>query len=157
MPLSMLLIPLTWCILSASYQPADWLTGLGLGVLAAVGGRLLLPAPKPAIPLHILPLLRFSLVAFYEMFPSAIRLIPPVLSGKAHPSESLHPIALRHPLTRLMLCGAITMSPGTISVRLEDNILHILTLQPDGKPASPMGSAGTERLHALLRRAEKGV
>ena len=157
MPFSMILTPLAWCILSASFQPVDWLAGLGLGVLAAMGSRLLLPAPKTSVHLRLLPLLRFSLVAFFEMFPSAVRLIPPVLSGKVHASESLHPIALRHPLTRLMLCGAITMSPGTIAVRLEEDILHILTLLPDCKPVARTVSTGTERLHTMLLHAEKGV
>lgn len=157
MQLSIIVLPVLWCVVSASFQPVDLLTGLGLGVLAAIGSRMLLPAPKPTVPIRILPLLVFSLVAFLEMFPSAVRLIPPVLSGKAHPSESLLPIRLRHPLTRLMLCGAITMSPGTISVRLEDDILHILTLLPDGKPMAHTFPTGTDRLHTLIRRAEKGV
>lgn len=155
MPLFMIVLPLMWCILSASFQPVDLLMGLGLGVLAAIGSRLLLPAAKPTVRLRIIPLLFFSLVAFFEMYLSAIRLMPPVLSGKAHASESLLPIRLRHPLTRLMLCGAITMSPGTISVRLEDNILHILTLLPDGKSVALTAQTGTERLYTLLRRAEK--
>lgn len=152
---SIILIATVWCVLSESFLLLDWLTGLTLGAAAWFASHKLLPAPHSQARLRPLPISRFLLVAFFGMFPAAARLAPLVLQGKAHASESVIHLKLRHPLTRLLLCGAITMSPGTISARIQHDTLHILTLLPVGKPVVISGSQSAEHLQSLLLPAER--
>ncbi len=154
MLLAIILLATVWCVLSESFLLLDWAMGLVLGALAWVASRKLLPAPHSPMRLHPLPLIRFLFVAFFGMFPAAVRLAPLVIQGQAHASESVIHLKLRHPLTRLLLCGAITMSPGTISARIRHDALHILTLLPGGKPVVISGSQSAEQLQSLLLPAE---
>lgn len=151
-----LFLPLLWCVLSESFRPADWVTGIVLGAVAWLLGGVLLPArsaPDRLRPLRLFPVFLRALVGMWAAMPG---LLPLVISGQAHATETVVPIRLRHPLTRLVLCGAITMSPGTISVRFSGGMLHILTLVPARKPMRTPASIEALRLQDLLLRVEGG-
>ena len=154
MLLPIILTAAAWCILSESFLLPDWLTGLVLGAITWILSRMLLPTSHSRTRLHPLPVSRFLLVAFLSMFPAAVRLAPLVIRGKAHASESVIHLKLRHPLTRLLLCGAITMSPGTICARIQQDTLHVLSLLPAEKPVAVSGSQSAEYLQSLLIPAE---
>lgn len=96
MLLPIILIATVWCVLSESVLLLDWAMGLVLGAITWVASRKLLSAPHSNMRLRPLPLIRFLFVAFFGMFPAAVRLAPLVIQGQAHASESVIAGRRRH-------------------------------------------------------------
>jgi len=71
-----------------------------------------------------------------------------ILRGQARPGVVAFPLRLRSDMGRLLLLWAITVTPGTIALLLEGDLLYVHCLRRPAGPAVP----GLERLESLLKK-----
>lgn len=162
-PLSLLLFAL-WVVLSEKFD----LFHLGIGAISslcvALGTyRLLLlpPAivPHGAHPMTTIPWLRllvYTLWLFWQIVLSSIQVAIVVV----HPKLPISPCLIRfrttlpHALARLTLATSITLTPGTVTVDVQDEefLVHALTRQSANELAPPEGNGAMQQRVAALYR-----
>jgi multicomponent Na+:H+ antiporter subunit E len=168
-PLSLLLFAL-WVVLSEKFD----LFHLGIGALSALcialgTYRLLLLPPsigaRNMYPLAGFPWLRlpaYVLWLFWQIILSSIQVAVVVV----HPKMPISPCLIRfrttlpHTLARLTLATSITLTPGTITVDVEDDefLVHALTQQGADALEPPEGEgAMQQRVDALYRQSGMGT
>ena len=160
-PLTIVLFTL-WVILSEKFDPFH----LGIGVMSAVciatgTQRLLLLAPEigpqSVYPFQAIPWLRLVLYIpwlCWQIVLSSIAVAAVVL----HPKMPIDPTLVRfqmslpHPLAQLTLATSITLTPGTVTLDVENDmfLVHALTTASarDLVPESGLG-AMPQRVAAL--------
>jgi multicomponent Na+:H+ antiporter subunit E len=163
--LSLLLFAL-WVVLSEKFD----LFHLGIGAMSSLcvtlgTYRLLLlpPAigPHGTYPMTTIPWLRllvYVLWLFWQIVLSGIQVAIVVL----HPKLPISPCLIRfrtalpHTLARLTLATSITLTPGTVTLDVQDEefLVHALTAQGASELAPPEGNgAMPRRVAALYRRS----
>lgn len=118
-----------WMLLAGSIQPPELAAGALVSLAAVVVFRrnlVLLDGIRlvPAAPLSLLRYLAAFLVALLRAnLDMARRVLSPSLP--LNPAIVQVRTSLRSPLGRLMLANSITLTPGTLTVDVEDDVLHI--------------------------------
>ncbi len=127
-----------WLVLTDQYQPLY----LSLGVLSAAGVAWLLgdffgqalgaPQPLARLPLRLWRLLVFAVWLLGRMLKSSIEVAVVVLDPRlpTEPGFVRFRTGLRSPLARSTLANAITLVPGTLTVRVRGDELLIHALWP---------------------------
>lgn len=142
-----------WCSWVVLWREASWevmVGGLWLPLVilgATAAGRLRIPFP-------IRTWLRWDLwVAF--LFLVGERIIRAVVStglstitGRSRPGVVAVHLGIKSDMGRLLLLWAITVTPGTIALLLEGDLLYVHCLQRPAGPQVP----GVEKLESLLKR-----
>lgn len=124
-----LLFALLWWLLSEG-DASSWSIGLPLVILAT----LLSAQLAPPIPHSLVGLLRF--IPFF--ITHSLRGGVDVAWRAIHPSLPIAPILVDYPLrlsdeqARVFLANTASLLPGTLSVRLESNNLHLHVLDGSG-------------------------
>lgn len=120
---------LIWLLLVGTLAPAELLVGLLVALLIASlslrhlalldGVRL-----RPALPLHLLRFAGTFLVALLQAnVDMARRVLAPRLPIRPGMVE-VH-TSLRSPLGKLLLANSITLTPGTLTVEVVDDRIHV--------------------------------
>jgi multicomponent Na+:H+ antiporter subunit E len=125
-----------YLLLAASVAPAELALAAAVGVLAA-----LLSAPSFSIgprALHPVRLLRALWYVPYflaQMIWANLKIAAVVLSPRlpVRPSIVRAPNALRSPAGTLLLTSSITLTPGTLTVEVEDDRIYIHCVQATQK------------------------
>ena len=118
-----------WLLLVASFDPAEWVAGLLVaGLTALVSGPHLQILDgiklRPALPWHILRYLAVFLGALVTAnLDMARRVLAPALPIRPGMVEVR--TRLRSPLGKLLLANSITLTPGTLSVDVLDDRIHV--------------------------------
>jgi multicomponent Na+:H+ antiporter subunit E len=120
---------LVWLLLVGSLAPAELLTGVLVALLVAslsVRHLALLDGVhlRPALPLHLLRFAGTFLVALLEAnVDMARRVLAPRLP--IQPGMVEVRTGLRSPLGKLLLANSITLTPGTLTVDLVEDRIHV--------------------------------
>jgi multicomponent Na+:H+ antiporter subunit E len=161
LPLTIMLFGL-WVVLSGKFDALHLVLGAGSAVGISLGTRrlLLLPpaiGPEAVHPFAALPWLR--LLAYipwllWQIVLSSLQVAYVVL----HPSMPIQPGFIRfrttlpHPLARLTLATSITLTPGTITIDVQDEefIVHALTKTGAQSLDPPAGNGDMQRRVAAI-------
>ena len=126
-----------WLLLAGSLDPAELIAGLLVALvvslisrphLAIFGGLRLTPGAIPAffayLGIFLLALLRANLDMARRILSPSLPLRPELVEVKTE---------LQSPLGRLILANSITLTPGTLTVDVNDDILliHWIDAPPD--------------------------
>lgn len=156
LPASLLLL-FAWVLMTGSLQPQELATG---ALVAVVVAYISLPTLhlfddvlwSPLLPWH---LLHYLLVFFRALIESNIDMARRVIS----PSLPIYPAMvevhteLHSPLGRLLLANSITLTPGTLSVDVNEDRLRVHWI--DARGAEELGEATraiAERFERPLKR-----
>lgn len=161
LPLAIVLFGL-WVVLSGKFDALHLLLGAGSAVGVSLGTRrlLLLPpaiGPEAVYPFAAIPWLR--LLAYlpwllWQIVLSSLQVAYAVL----HPRMPIQPgfirfrTALPHPLAQLTLATSITLTPGTITIDVQDDefVVHALTAAAAQSLDPPAGNGAMQRRVAAI-------
>lgn len=161
LPLAIVLFGL-WVVLSGKFDAFHLLLGVGSAVGVSLGTRRLLLLP-PAIgsesvhPFAAVPWLRLAAYLpwlLWQIVLSSLHVAYVVL----HPRMPIQPgfirfrTALPHPLARLTLATSITLTPGTVTIDVQDEefVVHALTAAGAQSLDPPAGNGAMQRRVAAI-------
>ena len=151
-----LLLTLTWIVLSESISLQTAASGIAISILSMLIFRRFLPLPST---LKLNPI-RFIVYLFYlfgHMYISAIKAIMLIFKKSEYGIIKLKTQISNHFL-QTMLANSITFTPGTISLDLEDNVITVLLLRDSSQSREESlksAEAAKCSLEKLLLKAEK--
>jgi multicomponent Na+:H+ antiporter subunit E len=145
-----------WLLFTGSIDPVSLMLGFGFSTLISVWTYGLFFEEQEAERRSVLPrihlLIFFVLVLLFRMYVASFQVLWYIIRGRIHPNIVHFRTRLKSDTARVMLANAITMTPGTITVDLDQD--HLIVHWLDAK-TTHSGYAGklikgfTEK---LLRR-----
>ena len=164
-PLSILLFAL-WVVLSGKFDAFHLGIGAASALGIALGTQRLLLAPPAIGPIGLHPL---AIVPWFRMlgylpwlFGQVVLASVEVAVIVVRPKMPIHPHIVRvrtqlpHTLARLTLAHSITLTPGTVTLDAQDDVLlvHALTERSASGLVPPQGVGGMQqRVAALFNRS----
>lgn len=122
-----------WCILNESFRFTTILIGLPISVFTNVVIYLLFTDTDNAgknDSLNFLQLLKYVIVLFFNIFKSAKTVLGIILYSDDTPMiVTIKTKALKE-WPRCLIANAITLTPGTVTIDLTDDLLTVLWLNP---------------------------
>jgi len=144
---------LIWLVFTASLEPFSLITGFfGSVVIAALSYDVFIARHQANLrfflprPFFLLLYLGFVIISLYI---SSIRVLFAVITGKISPSIVHFKTRLRSDLARMVLANSITLTPGTITLDVNDDhlIVHwLLCTTKHGKAAGETIKGTFERM-----------
>lgn len=143
-----------WVILVGQLDGPTLLLGLVVGAVSLiVTERYLLEASYyDHYPLDLLHLAYYGLGLILEIYKAGLSTIPIILTGKINVRVVEIETSLEDDYHRSILANSITLTPGTITLDLQDNRLTVLWLKAD---TPDMALAGERIKGKLERRLQK--
>jgi multisubunit Na+/H+ antiporter MnhE subunit len=126
--LSAILLLLVWLALARRLDPATIGFGVGAVLIVMAVRRLLFPTPDLALALLLrrpIRLVRFLAALALRFVLSTAYTVRLILLGREEGRVVTLPIRVTHPIGQLILLNAITLTPSTISLLLEEDLLYI--------------------------------
>ncbi len=128
-----------WCILSEMISIDTVITGFFLGITSAGISSVLLsrPGSKPGnkkFLLKPLSFFRYIGILLKNIYKSGFGAIINIITEKVNVGIIEIETCLKNPINRAILANSITMTPGTVTIELEDNRITVLWLE--NKPVS---------------------
>jgi multicomponent Na+:H+ antiporter subunit E len=131
-----------WLLLVGNLETAELIAGLVIAFIVTLASRphLSILAGLIISPSAVLPFIRYLGTFFLALIRANIDMARRVLS----PSLPIHPAVvevethLKSPLGRLILANSITLTPGTLTVDVQDQVLlvHWVDCPPDSDIAT---------------------
>ncbi|MCU7860689.1 MAG: Na+/H+ antiporter subunit E [Candidatus Thiodiazotropha sp. (ex Lucinoma kastoroae)] len=151
------IVLLFWMLLTGSLDPSEIITGAVVALVVTLTSRphLAIYSGVRLTPMAILPIINYLGVFFWELILANIDMARRVLS----PSLPLRPAVvevrtdLRSPLGRLALANSITLTPGTLTVDVQDQTLLVHWV--DAPPGIDIENA-TRKITTKFERHLKG-
>lgn len=72
---------------------------------------------------------KYIWVLFRSIYRSAFSVIATILKHNAHPGVVEVPIQAKTPLVQTLIANAITLTPGTITLDIQETTLYVLSIQ----------------------------
>lgn len=129
---TMAVLTLFWLLLSGSLSGLSLAAGLACSLAIGLATYDVFiedhEVAKRSVFPRVLPSLVFPAVLVVEMYVSSVRTLLSVLTGKVNPRVVHFRSRLRSDLARVVLAEAITFTPGTIALDLDEDhfIVHWL-------------------------------
>lgn len=161
MILGILVLLLIWFALTRTLAFPFVIAGLLSSVAVAVFWRAIMPEAPSSIHKmmrHPVRLARFVFVLAKRFFISTLYTTWLILRGREQGRMMALPIRVEDPLARFILLNSITLTPSTISLLVEDDLLYIHWLQTsDGHGDWREIKESLEaRLYSLFRGGRRG-
>jgi multicomponent Na+:H+ antiporter subunit E len=154
--LTSLFLFLVWFLFSTETELFSVLFGLGASILtASLTYHIFLPEHEAGLLFFIprpLSLIRFLVLMVISLYASSFSVVKAVISGNTNPRIVHFRTRLRSDLARTVLANAITFTPGTITLDLNDDHLTVHWLLCSTIHAKAAGEAIKTKIeHALGR------
>ena len=132
---AVLALGLLWIALSRSLDPLQVSIGVAVSVGVVLLQRTLFPRVEPFVSSlfrrpHALALFILTLLA--RLVISTIYTSWLILSGRGEGRLMALPLRVSHPLGQFVLLNSITLTPSTISLLVEGNVVYLHWLQSRG-------------------------
>jgi multisubunit Na+/H+ antiporter MnhE subunit len=124
-----------WLALSRSLDPTEALAGVGAAAVAVFLQRLIFRDGNPfvaGILRRPIALLRFLLTLAVRLAVSTFHTSWLILSGRGEGRFMALPLGVRDPLGQFVLLNSVTLTPSTISLLVEEDVVYLHWLQPRG-------------------------
>jgi len=150
-------LTLIWLILLEGFTVIKLVTGIAAAVCSVVICSRFLPLPQIAKDIN---LFRFALYPFYllaQVYLSAFTAIKLTFTG-ADVSVFEVKTQLSNSFLRIILANSITLTPGSISLEIKDDIITLLWLKGKKESLQDAEKAGNSikcKLERILKNAEK--
>ncbi|MFA5545037.1 MAG: Na+/H+ antiporter subunit E [Sphaerochaetaceae bacterium] len=147
---------LIWLVFTASLEPFSLITGFfGSVVIAALSYDVFIARHQANLrfflprPFFLLLYLGFVIISLYI---SSIRVLFAVITGKISPSIVHFKTRLRSDLARMVLANSITLTPGTITLDVNDDHLTVHWLLCTTKHGKAAGETIKGTFERMLQR-----
>jgi len=131
---SALLILLTciWCILNGKLNLFHVLFGLFISVLTLILVKLLQPYQNKTYTytISIYRMCKFIFVVIVDIYISAYKTIQHLIRNEVNPQFVVTSTKLKRPWLQALIGNAITLTPGTVTIQLNDGNYTVLWLYP---------------------------
>jgi len=157
MLLGTLVLWLVWLAITRTLALPAVLAGAACSFGVVIFWRWLMPDTLRSVVLlvrHPWRLIRFACVLLYRFVASTLRTSWIILKGGEEGRIVALPIRTADPLARFILLNSITLTPSTISLLVEDELLYIHWLQASGSQGD--WREIKESLEIALRRLFEG-
>ncbi len=144
-----------WMAFVASLDPQEIVTGLVVGFFATFVSRASIVGEQPAKWLSPKRWFYFILYTFYFIKELTVANLD-VAYRVIHPKLPINPgivrvkTKLKSPMAKLVLANSITMTPGTITVDINDDTLYIHWIDVQGKDVEEATRAIVEGFEKYL-------
>ncbi|MDA3832983.1 MAG: Na+/H+ antiporter subunit E [Spirochaetales bacterium] len=145
-----------WLLFTASFKPFSLIAGLGGSLLIAAMTYDVFIAKHQANIGYILPqpffLLIYFFIIIFFLYQSSIAMLIAVIKGKANPRIVHFRTRLRSDLARMLLANSITLTPGTITLDLNDDHLTVHWFFSNTSHTKAAGKTIKGRLEKHIKR-----
>ena len=133
MLLGIAILWMVWLALTRTLALPFVIVGLASAALVVLFWRALMPQVPASLSMlvrHPIQLARFIAVLVRRFVHSTLRTTWLILTGGEEGRMMALPIRIQDSLARFILLNSITLTPSTISLLIEDDLLYIHWLQP---------------------------
>lgn len=145
-----------WLLFTGTLAPVSLLMGLGFSLLTALLTYRLFIDEREAERRSLLPRFHlaavFLLVLIYRMYVSSFRVLWKILRGNIDPRIVHFRTRLQSDLARVLLANSINLTPGTITVSLEEDHLIVHWLDAETTHSGWAGRRIKGGFERLLKR-----
>jgi multicomponent Na+:H+ antiporter subunit E len=146
-----------WFMFSWSLEPSAVIAGIILtALIAAVSFDVFIEeheAARHSVIPRIFPVIVFFFTLVITMYASSFRMLASILSGTPQPRVVHFRSKLRSDLARVVLAEAITFTPGTITMELDDDHMIVHWLNATTHHSAKAGDEIKGELESSIRRA----
>lgn len=162
MVLGMLVLFLVWLAITRSFTIAYLAAGVISSAAVSIFWRVVMPqsiSSASQLIRHPIRFLHFIVVLVQRFIRSTLSTSWLILRGDEDGRIMALPIHVRDPLARFMLLNSITLTPSTISLLVEDDLLYIHWLQATGGKSdwSEIKESLDTRLLALFEETHRAL
>lgn len=158
--LSLLPLILFWFLLVPSLEPLLVVQGF-----LAIGFVLLFTRPwvsssqytKYSATQLLICMPKYIWVLLRSIYRSAFTVIATILKHNAHPGVVEVPIQARTPLVQTLIANAITLTPGTITLDIQDTTLYVLSIHDDEETKALVIKTIETELEPMVLPIERGL
>ena len=152
-----ILLTVTWIVLTENFSIPSIAAGIVVSACSILFSYRYLPFPK----ITSVRLLRLAFYPFYlagKVYLSAFNTMRLIITG-ANVDIVEEKTQLSSEFLRTLLANSITLTPGTISLELENNTLTVLLLKEkvSGSRESKSAAAVKDKLEKMLLKAQRRV
>jgi multicomponent Na+:H+ antiporter subunit E len=145
-----------WLVFTGTFSPYSLLMGLCFSGLIALATYSLFIREYEADRRVLLPrvhlLIVYAVVVIYKMYVASFKVLFNVLQGDINPRIVHFRTRLKSDLARVLLANSITLTPGTISVHLDDDHLIVHWLDASTRHSKYAGELIKGPFEKLLKR-----
>jgi len=145
-----------WLLFSGSLEPAAIFAGLCCSLLiASISYDSFIEeheAARNSIFPRLLPTLAYPFVLVAAMYASSAKVLASVVTGRVNPRVVHFRSRLRSDLARVALAEAITFTPGTISMDLDEDHFVVHWLNATTRHSARAGDEVKGTLEAAIKR-----
>ena len=127
-----LLITLIWCILNEKFNIATATGGILVSFVTLYLLKILQPPTSKTFNYNIgiFGLFKYLVFVIADIYRSAFRAILHILKGEVNPQFVAASTRIKKPWLQALIANAITLTPGTVTIHLNDGEYTILWLYP---------------------------
>ena len=152
--LTSLFLYMVWLVFTASLEPYSLIFGaigsIGIGIMTHTVFIARHQANLRYIVPHPIHLLRYLFIIIYFLYQSSVVMLVAVITGKVSPQIVHFRTRLKSDLARMVLANSITLTPGTITLDLNDDHLVVHWLFCDTRHAKAAGEQVKGRMERFI-------
>ena len=145
-----------WILFTGTFAPFSVIIGLIFSAALSLLTYSIFIEQSEAARRYHLPrihyLIIFALVLMYEVFTASFRVAYFVISNTMHPRIVHFRTRLRYDFAKTLLANAITLTPGTVTLELDDDHLVVHWLNAKTAHSHYAGQLIKGRFESLLKR-----
>lgn len=125
-------LTLIWCILNEKFNIATIIGGVFVSIATFYLLKILQPDEKKfhSYNISVIQLILFILFVLKDIYVSAFRAIRHIIKNEVNPQFVATSTKIKRPWLQALIANAITLTPGTTTVHLNDGEYTILWLYP---------------------------
>lgn len=125
-----------WLILNEDYSIYNIGVGFIIGIFTLFITQLyVVDSEIPDIQLKLVAnLLVYLLYVFMQIFVSSFNIVKSIVKNQSNVDRVIIDLPTEYGLINAIICNTITLTPGTITLEMNDKKAEILVLNPEKKP-----------------------
>ena len=148
---------LGWLLFTGNFNPVSLLIGLSYSLLIAIFTYSLFidekEADRRSLLLRFHVLIIYLLYILFKMYAASFRVLYNVIRGNINPRIVHFRTKLKSDIARVILTNSITLTPGTITLNLDDDHLIVHWLEAETTHSRYAGSLIKGRIEKILMKA----
>jgi multicomponent Na+:H+ antiporter subunit E len=149
----MLTFTLIWVILNEKLGWQQIVTGciLSLAVLAFTNTQLLMEDYRHIYSIRLYTLIRYFIYLIGQIYKSGFTAIARIIRGHDAVQFNDYASTLDNDLSLTLLANAITLTPGTVTVDLDNQVLQVLSFEDVSTSKKRHGADSQQSIRAIER------
>ena len=125
----LIMLMLVWIIIAESVAPIFLISGFFFSILCMYSMRKLLPL-EPIKGICLIRLTLFPIFILGPMYQSGFYVLKLILKGNVEAQDIKVKTEIKTPFLRVLLANSIALTPGSLPIALEGDMVHTIWLRP---------------------------